>query len=51
MAKKGEKKKDMDELKRELEMDEHCIAIEDLYKRLNTNPQTVMIICYMFYLK
>ncbi len=30
----------MDELKRELEMDEHKITLEELYRRLGTNPET-----------
>ncbi|XP_022668604.1 sodium/potassium-transporting ATPase subunit alpha-like isoform X3 [Varroa jacobsoni] len=36
--KKGEK--DLDALKQEVEMDEHKIALEDLYARLGTNPTT-----------
>ncbi len=31
----------MDELKQELEMDEHRIPIEELYARLGTNPDSV----------
>ncbi|KAH3704300.1 sodium/potassium-transporting ATPase subunit alpha-like [Dreissena polymorpha] len=36
--KKGKKKKDMDELKQELTMDEHKIPVTELYSRLNTDP-------------
>jgi len=39
--KKGEKKKgekDMDDLKQELEMDEHTIPFEELYRRHQTDP-------------
>ncbi|KAL7637147.1 UNVERIFIED_CONTAM: hypothetical protein RMT77_011859 [Armadillidium vulgare] len=36
--KKGEK--DLDDLKQELELDEHKIPIEELYQRLQTNPDT-----------
>jgi len=36
--KKG--KKDMGQLKQELELDEHRIPLEELYARLNTNPNT-----------
>jgi len=43
-AKKGKKaKKDMDDLKRELEMDEHRVPIEELYKRLGTDPEKVTV--------
>ena len=38
--KKGQKK-DMDELKQELTMDEHKIPITELYSRLNSDPNTV----------
>ena len=38
--KKGQKK-DMDELKQELTMDEHKIPITELYSRLNSDPTTV----------
>ena len=38
--KKGQKK-DMDELKQELTMDEHKIPIAELYSRLNSDPTTV----------
>nr|CAB3224447.1 sodium/potassium-transporting ATPase subunit alpha-3-like [Phallusia mammillata] len=38
-GKKGKKeKKDMDDLKQELEMDEHRIPIEELFQRLNSDP-------------
>jgi len=37
-AKKGEK--DLDGLKQELELDEHKISQEDLFQRLNVNPDT-----------
>ena len=33
----------MDELKQELEMDEHRIPIEELYARLGTNPDNVSV--------
>ena len=41
--KEGGKKgaKDMDNLKQELEIDDHKIPIEELYQRLGTNPETV----------
>lgn len=32
--------RDLDALKQEVEMDEHKIALEDLYARLGTNPTT-----------
>ena len=37
--KKGEK--DMDDLKQELEMDEHRITFEELYARYKTDPDKV----------
>jgi hypothetical protein len=41
-GKKGPKKgKDMNELKQELDIDDHKIPIEELYQRLGTNPETV----------
>jgi hypothetical protein len=42
-GKKGGKKagKDMNELKQELDIDDHKIPIEELYQRLGTNPETV----------
>ncbi|CAG5135194.1 unnamed protein product, partial [Candidula unifasciata] len=38
--KKKKKGDDMDDLKRELEMDEHSIPIQELYQRLEVNPLT-----------
>ncbi|GAB6021305.1 hypothetical protein CHUAL_003920 [Chamberlinius hualienensis] len=38
--KKGDDKKDMDNLKGELEMDEHKIPLEVLFQRFGTNSQT-----------
>ncbi len=38
---KKDKKAEMDELKQELEMDEHRVPIDELYARLGTNPETV----------
>ena len=38
---KSKKGKDMDDLKRELELTEHKIPIEDLYKRLKSDPTRV----------
>lgn len=41
-GKKAPKKgKDMNELKQELDIDDHKIPIEELYQRLGTNPETV----------
>ena len=40
-GKKKGQKKDMDELKQELTMDEHKIPITELYSRLNSDPTTV----------
>ncbi|XP_033758768.1 sodium/potassium-transporting ATPase subunit alpha-like isoform X1 [Pecten maximus] len=37
-SKKKKKKENLDELKQELEMDEHKIPIEELYERLGTDP-------------
>ncbi|GFS90914.1 hypothetical protein NPIL_673221 [Nephila pilipes] len=37
-GKKG--KPDLDELKQEVDMDEHKIGVEELYSRLGTNPET-----------
>jgi len=39
-SKKSKGKDKMDDLKKELEMDEHKIPIEELYQRLCTNPNT-----------
>ena len=36
--KKGEK--DLDDLKQELELDEHKVPIEELFQRLTVNPDT-----------
>ena len=36
-----EKKKDMDALKQELDIDDHKVPIAELYRRSNTNPDTV----------
>lgn len=40
--KKGQKA-DMDELKQELTMDEHKIPITELYTRLNSDPNMVIL--------
>ena len=40
---KGEKEKDMDNLKQELELDEHKVPIEELFQRLSVNPDTVRL--------
>lgn len=37
----GKGEKDMDDLKQELEMDEHKISIEELYARYKTDPDKV----------
>ena len=37
-SKKQKKKENLDELKQELEMDEHKVPIEELYERLGTDP-------------
>ena len=37
---KGDKK-DLNELKQELDIDDHKVPIEELYHRLGTNPETV----------
>ena len=39
--KKKKGKEDLDDLKQELEMDEHKIPIEELYERLGTDPNSV----------
>ncbi|GFR10658.1 hypothetical protein TNCT_333391 [Trichonephila clavata] len=40
-TKEGKKgKPDLDELKQEVDMDEHKISVEELYSRLGTNPET-----------
>ena len=38
---KGKKDGDLDELKQELDMDEHKIPIEELYERLGVDPTNV----------
>ncbi|CAD5115943.1 DgyrCDS4873 [Dimorphilus gyrociliatus] len=38
--KKKKKKEDLDDLKQELEMDEHQVPIEELFERYQTNPKT-----------
>ncbi len=45
--KKAKGEKDMDDLKQELEMDEHSIPIEQLYARYSTDPDKV---CHSFLL-
>lgn len=40
MAKKIKKAQDLDNLKQELDIDDHKISLEDLYRRLQTNPET-----------
>jgi len=40
-AKKAKKEQNLDNLKQELELDDHKIPIEELYRRLQTNPDTV----------
>jgi len=39
-SKKDKKKAEMDDLKKELDMDEHKVPIEEMYQRLGTNPTT-----------
>lgn len=47
-AKKGAgDKKDLNELKQELDIDDHKIPIEELYQRLGTNPETVSFVAQM----
>lgn len=43
--KKGSKKgpRNLDDLKREVELDEHRIPIEDLYRRLKSDPIKVKL--------
>ena len=48
-SKKAKKKENLDELKQELEMDEHKIPIEELYDRLGTNPNTVIYFSICIY--
>ena len=40
-SKKKKGKENLENLKQELEMDEHKIPIEELYERLGTDPNTV----------
>ncbi|PVD35794.1 hypothetical protein C0Q70_02758 [Pomacea canaliculata] len=40
VKKKRKGKEDLDELKQELEMDEHKVPIEELYERFGTDPNT-----------
>ena len=40
-SKSKKKKENLDELKQELEMDEHKIPVEELYERLGTDPTVV----------
>ena len=40
---------DIEELKKELELDGHKISIEELCKRLGTNPKTVSWFLHVFY--
>lgn len=46
-GKKGDKK-DLNELKQELDIDDHKIPIEELYQRLGTNPETVCVFFFKF---
>jgi sodium/potassium-transporting ATPase subunit alpha len=39
-AKKVDKEKKLDNLKQELDIDDHKVPIEELYRRLHTNPDT-----------
>jgi sodium/potassium-transporting ATPase subunit alpha len=41
--KKKKGKEDLDELKQELQMDEHKVPIEELYARLGTDPNRVRL--------
>ncbi|RWS08421.1 sodium/potassium-transporting ATPase subunit alpha-like protein [Dinothrombium tinctorium] len=43
-AKKDAKAKDMDNLKKEVDMDEHKISVQDLCRRLQTNAETGLTI-------
>ncbi len=47
-AKKGKKKKDdLDDLKKELEMDEHKISLDELCQRLNTHVEKVKVLFFL----
>lgn len=37
----------MNELKQELDIDDHKIPIEELYQRLGTNPETVNFLSFV----
>jgi hypothetical protein len=41
------KEKDLDNLKQELDIDDHKIPLEELFRRLHSNPDTVRIICIL----
>lgn len=43
--KKHKKGKDLDALKRELELDEHRVSIDELYHRYGSCPKKVQYIC------
>jgi sodium/potassium-transporting ATPase subunit alpha len=43
--KKKKGKKDLSELKRELELDEHKVPIDELYRRYCSDPKKVCLIC------
>lgn len=45
--KKG--KKDLDDLKRELELDEHRVPLDDLFRRLKCDPNKVIWIFENFF--
>ena len=42
--KKKKKKSDLNDLKRELELDEHKVLIDELYRRYSSNPKTVILL-------
>lgn len=44
VKKKVDKEKNMDNLKQELELDEHKVPIEELFQRLSVNPDTVRLL-------
>ena len=37
----------LEDLKRELELDEHCIPVEDLYSRMKCDPVKVKLWCFL----
>lgn len=45
----GKKGKDLKDLKRELDLDEHKIKIEDLYRRYGTDPKKVRRLLKVIY--